>query len=264
MTTDFSTRKLTRKPRRYDSRDFRLSEFITPAMRARAAQITQMDWKVDHILDQGDTGHCVGFAWAGFGISVPVADDWKNDMGDTIYYEAKVIDGEPGQEDGSDTLSGVKAFMHFAKLQNSAYAWASSIDDIVTWVLTTGPVITGTNWYNNMFNPNASGLVKVGGGIAGGHEWMISGVDTVKKQFHCTNSWGDSFGVGGQFYISFKDYARLLAEQGDAVTAAEIATAPAPTPTPVPVPAPVPSNEIVVILQKIIDFIESIIQSLTA
>ncbi len=228
---------LNRKPPKYDHRDFRMRDYITPSMLKRAAAITKIDWPVQTILDQGNTPHCVGFAWAGFGISLPVADQWSNDMGDKIYYAAKVIDGEPNQEDGSDTRSGVKAFMQFSQLQNNAYAFATSIDDVITWLLTVGPVITGTNWYSAMFSPDASGLIRIRGMVEGGHEWMISGVDTVAKKFHCTNSWGKDWGVGGQFYIGFKDYERLLNEQGDACTAAEISSTPAPTPIPPP-PAP--------------------------
>ena len=227
-------RILARKPMKYDHRDFALREFITPAMRKRAATITTQDWKMGHILDQGNTPHCVGFAWAGFGISVPVVDDWDNPMGDKIYYAAKVIDGEPNQEDGSDTRSGVKAFGQFANL--GAYAFATSMDDVITWLLVNGPVITGTNWYDNMFYPDSKGLVTISGSIAGGHEWMISGVDTVKKVFHCTNSWGNSWGVNGQFFVSYADYQRLLNEQGDACTATELDVAPIPVPTPTPTP----------------------------
>lgn len=232
----------------------RLNDFINPAMRARALKITMQDWAVDHVLDQGSTPHCVGFAWATFGVSLPVFDDWQNDMGDKIYYAAKVIDGEPNQEDGSTTLSGVKAFMEFGQLQNNSYAFASSLQDIVTWLLTTGPVVTGTDWLMNMFYPDADGLVHVdyaNDSVAGGHEWNISGVDTVSRQFHCTNSWGASFGVNGHFKIGFDDYVQLLSHGGDAATAAEIGNTPVP-PTPTPTPSPVPTpNGCTVLISKI-------------
>ena len=232
---------LNRKPMPYDHRDYRLADYITPVMRKRAAAITKQEWAVAHILDQGSSPHCVGFAWADFGISLPVFDDWQSAQGDAIYYAAKVFDGEPGAEDGSTTRSGVQAFMEFAKLQGNTYAFANAMQDVITWVLTTGPVITGTNWYDGMFTPDANGLVKISGKVAGGHEWEISGVDTVARLFKCTNSWGTAFGVGGQFYIGFDDYQRLLNESGDACTAVEITPSPTPNPTPTPTPTPTPS-----------------------
>lgn len=231
---------LNRKPMAYDMRDYRLGDYLTPTMRKRAARMTSNEWAATRVLDQGNTPHCVGFAWAGFGISLPVFDDWQNDRGDAIYYAAKVIDGEPGQEDGSTTRSGVQAFMKFGSLQDSAYAFANSMQDVIDWVLVNGPVITGTDWYSGMFYPDSTGLVKISGSIAGGHEWEISGVDTVAQKFKCTNSWGTGFGVNGQFYIGFSDYQRLLNQQGDACTAIEIVGSPTPAPTPSPAPTPIP------------------------
>jgi hypothetical protein len=126
---------------------------------------------------------------------------------------------------------------------NDAYAFANSLDSIIVWVKTVGPIITGTNWYTDMFYPDSSGFISVGGRIEGGHEWMISGVDTTKRLFHCTNSWGTEYAFNGQFYIGFDDYERLFDEEGDAVTAAEMATEPFPEPEPVPEPIPEPTPE---------------------
>ena len=227
-----TNRLLNRRPMKYDYRDFRMADFLSPEKRRAAAQITSTDWAVRRVLDQGTTPHCVGFAWAGFGISLPIFDDWQNDMGNKIYYAAKVIDGEPNQEDGSNTRSGVQAFTQFGKL--SQYAFANSMQDVIDWVLTTGPIVGGTNWYDSMMDADSQGYVTItpNASIAGGHEWMISGVDTVKRIFHCTNSWGTSWGINGQFYLTYADYQRLLNEQGDACAAMEVAGTPTPTPVP--------------------------------
>jgi len=236
-------RILNRKPMPYDHRDFRMADFITPAMRKQAAQMTSSDWSDARVLDQGQTPHCVGFAWAGFGVSVPLPLDWQNDMGDKIYYAAKILDKEPNQEDGSNTRSGVQAFTQFSGL--TSYAFASSLDDVVTWLLVNGPVVGGTNWYDSMMSPDTNGLVHIQGNIAGGHEWMLSGVDTIMKQFKCTNSWGTSWGVKGQFFLTYDDYQRLLNEQGDACTAIKSGIVPPPPPPP---PSPqkgcFPSNKL--------------------
>lgn len=242
MTFDPSQIVLARKPMPYDHRDFRMVDFITPAMRARAGQITAQEWNAPIILDQGATPHCVGYAWATFGNTFPVSDGWDNNMGENIYYAAKVIDGEPGAEDGSSTRSGVQAFMQYGHLDRDAYAFAGSMQDIITWVLANGPVVVGTNWYDNMFYPDADGLVTIGGNVAGGHEWTIIGVDTIARVFHAVNTWGTSWALKGHFVIGFDDMQRLLNEQGDACTAAEVTAEPVPpTPTPVPVPVPTPT-----------------------
>lgn len=229
-STDLYRVRLGRKPMLWDNRHYRLADYITPDMRRRAAAITSKEWATSKILDQGNTPHCVGFAWAGWGICEPIVDTFTNDDGNRIYYEAKVIDGEPNQEDGSTTLSGVKAMQKEGRLQN--YAFATSLDDIITWVLTQGPVVVGTKWYEKMFNPDATGLVTVSGAIAGGHEHTIVGADRSTQLFKHANSWGTGWGTGGFFYMSFTDEQRLQNENGDACTAVELPLSPTPTPTP--------------------------------
>lgn len=234
---DFTTRVLARKPK-YDYRNFRLADYITPAMRAEALKITARIWTLDFISDQGDTPHCVGFGWLNYGNCEPIDDNWLNERGHELYYQAKIFDGEPNAENGSSTLSGVKSFMTFGTLQNNAYAFASSIEDVKVWVLANSPVVVGTNWYYDMFFPDSSGLVHIGGGIAGGHEYMIVGYDRETDLFLCANSWGPTFGINGFFFISAADFARLMREEGDACTAVEVAVVPPPPPPPDPNPNP--------------------------
>lgn len=238
-TEDFSTRVLNRQPH-YDYRNYRLADFITPAMRQRAAVVTSKEWELPFISDQGPTPHCVGFGWLNYGNADPVMDGWPNDMGHELYYRAKEYDGEPGAENGSSTLSGVKSFMTFGILKDNAYAFATTIEDVKVWVLAQSPVVVGTNWYNDMFEPDSNGLVHVGGGIAGGHEYMIVGYDRNTDLFKCANSWGSGFGLGGFFYISARDFAQLMTEEGDACTAVEITGEPVPPPTPPPAPGCLP------------------------
>lgn len=227
----FANRVLNRRPH-YDYRNFRLQDFITPEMRARAAARVNRVWVLDFISDQGDTPHCVGFGWLNYGNCLPIDDNWPNDRGHELYYHAKVYDGEPEAEDGSSTLSGVKAFMDFGSLQGGKYAFATNLEDIKVWVLDQSPVVVGTNWYDNMFYPDEAGVVHVGGWIAGGHEYMIIGYDRDTDMFLCANSWGTSFGINGSFSISAADMSRLMSEQGDACTAVEIADEPVPPPPP--------------------------------
>ena len=164
------------------------------------------------ILDQGSTPHCVGSAHAQWGNTDPVNDSYTQSDADAIYYEAKIIDGEPGEENGSSTLSGTKAMKNRGRTE--AYAFARSVDEIKEWVLTDGPVVTGTDWTASMFDLVDGYLVPTGR-VEGGHDWLIVGYDGDRDAFVMQNSWGPwgdvIEGVSGRAYIRVSDYAQLFA-----------------------------------------------------
>lgn len=103
-----------------------------------------------------------------------------------------------------------------------APVWASSLDDLVRWVLLKGPVVVGTDWYERMFTPDYDGTVRLGGGIAGGHAWLVTGVDAAKRRARARNSWGAAWGIRGDFWIGLDDLRTLLEQDGEACTAAEV------------------------------------------
>jgi aminopeptidase C len=72
-----------------------------------------------------------------------------------------------------------------------------------------------------MFFPNKNGLIRLSGHIAGGHAYVINGVNTITKQFRIKNSWGKAWGVSGHAYISFSDMKRLIIERGEICLAIE-------------------------------------------
>lgn len=178
-------------------------------------------WGDPDQLDQGQTPHCVGFGSAQFCNADPINDHYTNADGDAIYYEAKVIDGEPKAEDGSSVHSGVKALANRGRVKT--YAWATTLAAIQTWVTTQGPVIIGADWYNDMFNPNAAGLVTPTGGVAGGHCFIVIGFDPSTNLLEFQNSWGASWGVNGRFFMKSSDFNTLVKADGfEACAATEL------------------------------------------
>jgi hypothetical protein len=126
-------------------------------------------------LDQGQTGHCVGFTGGGWGITAPVEDKLGDADGHAIYYECKVQDGQPGKENGSSIHSLGKVLVARGRLD--AYVWSRDPEEIFEWILTKGPVCFGIDWYNDMFDPDSQGYVELTGGVAGGHAVTGRGVD---------------------------------------------------------------------------------------
>lgn len=198
-----------------------VTELLAPSPAPHPAPPSAVvQWTDAHQLDQSDTPHCVGFGWAQYGNCLPVDDNYHDPDGHAIYYECKVIDGEPRQEDGSSVHSGAKAMK--ARGRINAYAWAGTLDEITTWLQTKGPVVVGTDWTADMFTPDQSGMIHPTGEVKGGHCYILVGYDgrTLKLQ----NSWGASWGLNGFAYIDAQEWWQLFQSNGEACTGVELAT----------------------------------------
>lgn len=175
-------------------------------------------WEADFTLDQGNTGHCVGFGWAGWGDTLPIDDQWENADGHAIYYECKIIEGDPGGEDGAYTRDGAKAMLNRHRL--STYAFADTMDAILTHLRNHGPVVIGSDWTDDMFDPDSNGFVAPTGSVAGGHCYLLYGVTGSILTFK--NSWGSSWGQDGSFHMTVGNFQTLLDAYGEAVASVEL------------------------------------------
>lgn len=169
-------------------------------------------------FDQGETGHCVGFGWAGWSDAEPVENTYVNAEGHAIYYEAKVIEGDPGGEDGAYVRDGAKAMKARGRL--TTYASARTMNEVLDWVRQNGPLVVGTDWTYDMFEPDANGYVKPTGGEAGGHCYLLYGV--VDDTLLFKNSWASDFGINGSFKMKVNDWTTLFQAYGEAWTAVEL------------------------------------------
>jgi len=209
--------QLGRKPSPFDPRDYELVNYI-PKLKLSLVKTKQWEFPLA-ALDQGQTGHCVGFGSADWGINLPIEDTFTNADGDKIYYACKVVDGEPLQEDGSCVRSAAKVLQSMGRLQT--YAFAATTKEITYWLLHNGPVLVGTNWTNDMFTPDVNNVIHATGASAGGHCYLLNGVPDC-KHYHLQNSWSETWGINGGALISIKDFAKLLRSGGEAMAAVEL------------------------------------------
>jgi hypothetical protein len=188
-------------------------------------------WVDTIVLDQGNYGTCVGNGWAGWGNSTPVVDNFDETVARAIYYESTIIGGSPdnpdapgGGQQGSTVRDGAKAMQKRALLIN--YAFAATLTDVDEWLNNHGPVVFGTDWTNDMFEPDAAGYVKPTGGVAGGHCFLCLDKIDAEDAYLFRNSWGKSWGQSGNFKMKRADVALLLKgleSPGEACLSAEVA-----------------------------------------
>lgn len=219
---------LGRKPSPFDIRDYKLADYISHSSVVRwferlfktSATGSKIWLDIEHTLDQGQTGHCVGFGGSQYLNTYPIDDKVNNDYAHALYYKCKVVDGEPNAEDGSTVRTLAKVLQSEGRIKT--YAFASTVDEVKHWVLTKGSIVVGTDWLADMFYPSSNGFVSVTGTVAGGHCYLLHGYDHSLDAFKFLNSWGNSWGKGGHFYMSVSDFDYLLSGNGEAMAAVEL------------------------------------------
>ncbi|HEX4714329.1 MAG TPA: hypothetical protein VH164_05315 [Ktedonobacteraceae bacterium] len=188
------------------------------------------------VLNQGQLGSCTGNAMTQLlncRMFAPcrLGKVFLNE-GDAIslYSLATHLDGfGPGQfypphDEGSSGLGVAKAAIQDGYIDT--YKSVTTFSGLQA-AIETQPVIIGTSWTNQMFNPKpTTGFITVGpindSTLAGGHEYLLQGIDYSLKAFVMLNSWGNGWGgyaglSAGQARISFADMETLLAESGDVI-----------------------------------------------
>lgn len=217
--------------RRLEATDPRLGRHVVHDPRSRGfaldATVDTSTWRTrllrvyDPVPNPNQTiGDCTGCAKAmmlntegnrkrGVRLGLPYAD--------RIYSLATTLDPfdgtYPPDDTGSNGLSAAKAAQRLGL--GGDYQWIfNGADGVVQAVMAGKSVNVGTRWDNNMFTPDSHGFIHPGGGVAGGHEYLIRGYSLEMDALRLRCWWG-SF---RDAWIKRSDLAELLADDGDAHT----------------------------------------------
>jgi hypothetical protein len=176
-------------------------------------------------LDQGDTGTCVGHAWRHWLETAPIiCPRDREPRATTIYLEAALRDPWP-DNDAGDLFFGTAVRAGAQALQArghvGSYVWATDAETVRDFLLTTGPVVFGTDWPEGFDAPDRDGFVRPVGATRGGHAYLCLGYSAKRGAFRCLNSWGDWGPHRGRFWIAGEDVQHLLDTGGEACAAVE-------------------------------------------
>jgi hypothetical protein len=252
-------RYLPRDPRlgrhvRHDKRSLKHAYGVLPK-----SAIVPVNWtRRIPILDQGQLGSCTTNAFTGAlgtdsaqrtglaaatvradsqGVFTAGSYILNEDFAVRAYSLETRDDAYPGQylpdDTGSDGLGAMAMGQDLGLVDSYQHAFSIAA---VRSALMSGPVLWGTVWLNSMFTTDSKGflIVNRSSGEAGGHELVLRAYDPATDVYGGDNSWGESFGVGGSFFVTGANLRWLLSQDGDITVPTWTASAPVPPAPPSP------------------------------
>lgn len=205
----------------YDSRDALFP--VSAVLPSAPSNLKEKYWWADGWWgDQGSTTQCVAYSWLHLLEDGPVIQDGLSSLRTKplidpirLYRESQLRDPWSGENyPGTTVRAAAKVLKDLGVIKE--YRWAQNINDVVNALLTVGPVVVGTKWYNDMNTPRPNGIMKITGRDMGGHAYVLNGVNLESGMIRIKNSWGKGWGKDGFAFISIADFEKLLAQGGEA------------------------------------------------
>lgn len=200
-----------------------------PARAVMAADVPLRDvlYSCRVVLNQGDTGTCVGHGWKDLLLSAPVMQGLatSDPTAFAIYCAALGMDewtendGDCAKGDynfGTSVRAGAKALQGMGLI--GEYRWAPDAPTALQWLMQHGPVVIGSEWRMSMFTPDRKGYLVVdrASEVAGGHCYLLLGYSRLHGAVRMLNSWGRGWGQRGRCWIRVDDLDYLIKADGEA------------------------------------------------
>lgn len=185
------------------------------------------------VWNQGDVGSCTGEAGEGalatnaYARLCTNAGPFTQEAALALYAAASQLDSPPGYptvDEGSSGLAVAKALK--ARGVIPGYSHTFTPEDALRGAM-LHPGNVGFTWLEGCDEPDAHGVVRYEGRVRGGHETVLMGIEVVllpdgsvdldRSYAVLCNSWGREWGDQGYYRMSFRDFGRALADNGDVV-----------------------------------------------
>lgn len=194
--------------------DYLLDEHALRGIRREQTKAHATPWRIGDRLDQGQSDQCVIYTYAAFRQAAPFfckRIPWTRDDFTRRYDEAKTLDEIPGVNyDGTTARGAMKAAEAVGEVKGYLWVPPTNGEDITKeYLATRGTLMQGTDWPGTFFTPNKHGYVEPDGSTTPaemGHETLVRWYHkpTHRKypdSYECVNSWGNSWGIDGRFFI---------------------------------------------------------------
>jgi hypothetical protein len=166
--------------------------------------------------NQHGESSCVGHAWAHWLHCSPVRQ-FVDPSG--LYHLAQHYDEWDGVDyEGTSVRAGAKVLSLLGAI--GEYRWATTARQVANHILTTGPVVVGTDWYEGMEEPDGD-LMTPTGEYLGGHAYVFTGYNSKYRHLRVKQSRGDRWGNRGYGVLALSDFSELLSEDGEACVGTE-------------------------------------------
>jgi len=239
------------KPKKADPRDFPAGAFLPTTL-----EVGRKLWEKPIQLDQGPYGTCVANAWTHILTEDPVQHPekrlldpdlqpsyakqgsrayWSDSQGNytgipvaaekyavvlyDVIHNGTMEPLDPGRKNGCYTQHGGDVLLSRGLLR--AYYRCASAEEVLQAVLTHGPVVFASPWYQSMddTHKDASGTrwvdVDPATALRGYHAYVIDAADTTsaidRARIH--NSWGVDWGNKGSAWVTLEDLRLLWMNQ---------------------------------------------------
>ena len=217
------TYPLGAKPDRYDPRDYLFPDFASARARAReAAAIDRKFYTMvnkDFRIDQGNEGTCVGHAATNLLLAGPSAhqnfsefatESLAHQFARALYLRAS---GDVTYQQGMYPRDACATLRAEGFVES--YWKVLQVEDIITALLTFGPVMIAVPWYESMYAP-VKGYVRVNLNSAhvGYHALAVTGIDMAPDDgslpfVRLQNSWGSEWGTNGTARLTIENLRKL-------------------------------------------------------
>ena len=170
-------------------------------------------WTTGPILDQGNTSECVRYGITQLLQTRNIQRKHALDLTRDLYPWAQANDGIPLPHDGTTVRAGLQYARKTLGVVASFHA-IYSMDELLAWLSTSGPVVVGTEWLTGMDVPDAKGYAEPTGRSRGGHCHLLTRlaypVTQARRFIEDTNSWSEAWGLGGKFRMTLDAWEYLI------------------------------------------------------